>query len=96
MRVLVVVAQPRVQEVTALDLPEGATVAQALAAARVAERFPGLDLRCTGVWGRRCGPDARLRDGDRVEVYRDLQADAKALRRTRAGLSRPSRSRSGR
>lgn len=93
-RVLVVVALPEGQEVSCVELNEGATVSQALAAAQVAARFPQLPLDDAGVWGRRCDPATPLREGDRVEVYRPLAADAKKMRRARAGISRPSRSRS--
>jgi putative ubiquitin-RnfH superfamily antitoxin RatB of RatAB toxin-antitoxin module len=99
LRVSVAVALPGRQEVFELQLPAGATVGEAVGAARLPERFPGLDLAslALGVWSRPCDPAAPLRDGDRVELYRPLQADAKARRRARAGL-RPSstRSRSGR
>lgn len=94
MRVLVAVALPEGQEVTALVLDEGATVAQALAQAQVASRHPQLRLDDVGIWGRRRTSATVLRDGDRVEVYRALQADAKQMRRARAGLSRRPRSRS--
>jgi len=94
MRVQVAVALAHAQEVTALELAPGATLADALAAARVAERHPGLALDCVGIWGRVRDAATPLREGDRVEVYRALRADAKQMRRARAGLSRPSRSRS--
>lgn len=84
MRVSVVVALPKGQDIVAIELQEGSSLADALAAARVAERHPGLALDCAGVWGKRRGPGHVLRDGDRVEVYRPLLADAKAMRRARA------------
>ena len=98
LRVAVAVALADRQEVIALELAEGATVADAIEAARVADRFPGFDAAAAevGVWSRPCGRDARLRDGDRVELYRGLKADAKAQRRARARLKPASpRSRSG-
>jgi putative ubiquitin-RnfH superfamily antitoxin RatB of RatAB toxin-antitoxin module len=98
LRVCVAVALADRQEVVALELDEGATVADALEAARLRERFPGIDVEAAevGVWSRPCARDARLRDGDRVEVYRGLKADAKAQRRARARLKTASpRSRSG-
>ena len=95
LRVAVAIALPDRQEVVELELAEGATVADALAAARVAERFPGMECAAVGIWSRPCAPDRVLRDGDRVEVYRDLRADAKAERRARARLKPSSRSRSG-
>ncbi len=97
MRVTVAVALPGRQEVTELDLPEGADVAAALAAARIAERYPEIALdRCdVGIWSRMCARDTVLREGDRVEIYRPLAADAKAMRRERARIKPSTRSRSG-
>ena len=95
MRVLVVVALAGGQDLVEVDLEEGASLARALAAARVAERHPGLSLERAGVWGRRRDPGFVLREGDRVEVYRPVRADAKAMRRARAGLRTSTRSRSG-
>jgi putative ubiquitin-RnfH superfamily antitoxin RatB of RatAB toxin-antitoxin module len=37
-----------------------------------------------GVYGVRVALDTKLSDGDRVEIYRPLQADPKDLRRRRA------------
>jgi uncharacterized protein len=96
MRVLVVVALPAAQDVVEVELPDGATVADALVAARVAERHPGLPLERVGVWGKPCAHGAVLREADRVEVYRPLRADAKRQRRARAQLNPSRRSRSGR
>jgi hypothetical protein len=94
MRVLVAVALPEGQDVVEVELEEGASVARALEAARVAERHPGLALDTAGVWGRRRHSGFVLREGDRVEVYRPVRADAKAMRRKRAGLRPAPRSRS--
>jgi putative ubiquitin-RnfH superfamily antitoxin RatB of RatAB toxin-antitoxin module len=99
LRVCVVLALPERQEVVELDLQEGATVADAVAASGLAERYPALEVARmpAGIWSRPRPPETLLRDGDRVELYRPLQADPKAQRRVRAG-ARPSstRSRSGR
>lgn len=98
LRVSVAIALPGWQEVVALELPAGATVADALRAARVAARAPQLDLESArfGIWSRPCERDTPLRDGDRVEVYRALRADPKSLRRERARLRPTARSRSRR
>ena len=92
----VVVALPERQEVVRLELPEGASVATALDAARVRERFPQLDWSGVtyGLWSRPCAVDRLLRDGDRVEVYRPLAADPTDQRRARARLRPSTRSRS--
>ncbi len=87
-RVSVAAALPGRQEVVELELADASTVADALARSGIAERFPEIDLgkAAVGIWSRPCARDRRLRDGDRVEVYRDLQDDPKELRRRRARL----------
>jgi uncharacterized protein len=94
MRVTVAVALERAQELIEVELPAGTSVADALAAAHVAQRWPGLETTSVGIWGRLARLETRLRDGDRVEIYRPIRADAKAMRRARAGLRAPRRSRS--
>lgn len=76
------------QEVVALRLEDGSTVADALERSGLARRFPEVDLAAApvGVWSRRCERSAPLRDGDRVEVYRPLRVDPKEMRRRRARL----------
>lgn len=66
---------------TAVEVPEGATVADVLQAAGVA----GGPV---GIWGRASAPDATVAAGDRVEVYRPLPVDAKEARRRRAAEQR--------
>jgi len=78
LRIEVVRARPQRQEAVALELEQGATVLVALRAA-------GMPLdQPVGIYGRRVALDARLADGDRVEIYRPLRADPKEARRQRA------------
>jgi uncharacterized protein len=84
MRVEVVYALPEGHDATTVDLPAGATVADALAASGIAGRHAGLDLSRAGIFGRRVSGDVRLADGDRIEVYRPLALDPKESRRRRA------------
>lgn len=88
MRITVVYAASA-QEVreAMLELPDGATAAQALAATgwpvlpRLQQAGPdGLTL---GVWGRKADLSTPLRDRDRVELYRPLLVDPKVARRER-------------
>jgi len=95
-RVLVALALPERQEVLELEMPEGSTVGDAIVAAKLGERFPGIgaaDLEA-GVWSRVASAATVLRDGDRVELYRALKADPKDARRARARLTPSTRSRS--
>jgi hypothetical protein len=82
----VVFALPLEQDCTMVELPDGARVRDAIARSGVAARHPTIDLSAcrVGVWGRRAGLDEPLRDRDRVEIYRPLQADPKESRRQRA------------
>ena len=77
MKVEVVYALPDKAEVVSLRLPDGATVADALAAS-------GLGGNAFGIFGREVPAGHPLRDGDRVEIYRPLAADPKEARRRRA------------
>ncbi|MEN9769761.1 MAG: hypothetical protein RLZZ180_1391 [Pseudomonadota bacterium] len=73
---------PRQVQEWELQLPEGATVAQALQACGLAPP-PVHDPQALGVWGRRCGAAQALKPGDRVELYRPLRVDPKVARRER-------------
>jgi len=95
MKIRIALATPARQEVIALEVPEGTTIAGALAQARAFERFPELAGAQTGIWGRVAPVDTTLRDGDRVELYRPASADAKAMRRERAGVRPSGKPRSG-
>jgi putative ubiquitin-RnfH superfamily antitoxin RatB of RatAB toxin-antitoxin module len=76
---------PRQLREWTLELPDGASVRDALQASAIAAEFPLLDLAAAplGVWGQKAGPEQLLRDGDRLEIYRPLQVDPKVARRER-------------
>ncbi len=86
MRVDVIYALPDRQAQVNVDLERGATVADALAAVAGREPFSELDLAAVpvGVFGEPVGRDAKLSEGDRVEIYRGLVIDPKEARRRRA------------
>ncbi|MEO8855390.1 MAG: RnfH family protein [Burkholderiaceae bacterium] len=76
---------PRQVEEICLELAPGATVAQALELSGMRVRFPELARTPLqlGIWGRKATLEQRLRDEDRVEIYRPLKVDPKVARRTR-------------
>jgi uncharacterized protein len=84
--VSVVYALPERATEIAVRLPAGATLADAIARSRIEQRHPEVDFARApaGIFGRRAPRDAVLADGDRVEIYRQLNADPKELRRRRA------------
>jgi hypothetical protein len=77
MKVEVVYALPESAEIRSVQVPAGATVADAVAAA-------GLQGDCFGIFGKPVSPGHAVRDGDRVEIYRPLRMDPKEARRRRA------------
>ena len=90
LRVQVAWAAPAAQREISLELPEPASVQMAIDAARalVPEIAPiAANAVAVGVWGKVRALDHSLRDGDRVELYRALQADPKDARRANARRS---------
>ncbi|THF56545.1 RnfH family protein [Pseudothauera rhizosphaerae] len=80
-------ALPQRQEIVHLVLPEGATVREAVAASGLLQKYPDIDLEGAnklGVYAKLAKADTVLRDHDRVEIYRPLIADPKAVRKKRA------------
>ena len=80
MRIEVIRAWPRRHESVLLDLPDTATLVDALNASG----FDQAGVGAYAVFGERAGLDDALRDGDRVELLRLLQVDPKEARRRRA------------
>lgn len=87
----VVFALPERQCIVALNVSEGTTARQAVAMAGLEAKFPELPAASfrdadLGLFGKRLRDPAaqRLKAGDRVEVYRPLKIDPKAVRAERA------------
>ena len=87
MKVTVVWATAAVQDLVEVEMPAGATVADAVAeSGLVADYALDQDKLGYAIFGRRAHADAPLVDGDRVELTRPLEVDPKAARATRARL----------
>jgi putative ubiquitin-RnfH superfamily antitoxin RatB of RatAB toxin-antitoxin module len=86
MRVEIIYPLPHEQNLQTLDLAEGTTVAGAIEVSGLLQRYPDLDLACVkvGIFGKVAALDTVLRERDRVELYRPLIADPKAVRKQRA------------
>jgi putative ubiquitin-RnfH superfamily antitoxin RatB of RatAB toxin-antitoxin module len=74
-----------------LQLPDAATVADALAAARQLLGDAGVnwDSATVGIFGQIVAHQQLLLDGDRVELLRPLPSDPRVARRARVAASRP-------
>ena len=88
MHIELVYALPHKQERIFLDLPPDSTVLDAVQESGLPQRLPPIAFSHLGVWGRTVTPQTRLRDRDRVEIYRRLLADPKEVRRKRAAKAR--------
>ena len=91
-RVEVVYALPQRQYLMALEVEDGCTAIIAVQRSGVLQTFPELEgqpLRL-GIFGEELADPAarRLLDGDRVEIYRPLLIDPKAVRRQRAARAK--------
>jgi uncharacterized protein len=76
--------QPGQVDSVTLQLPAGATLADALQGSGLLQRH-GLAAEAleAGIWSRVKPPETPLRDNDRVEIYRPLHVDPKEARRLR-------------
>ncbi|QDF99698.1 RnfH family protein [Azoarcus sp. DD4] len=83
----VVYALPQRQELVRLHLPDGATVRDAVIASGLLGKYPDIEIdgpNKLGIFAKLVKADTVLRDRDRVEIYRPLIADPKAVRKKRA------------
>ncbi len=86
--VVVAYALPGRQRLFGLDVPEGTTMLEAAKLSGIEEQFEGLvlDKAPMGIFGKVVANPAGqvLKPGERVEIYRPLQADPKLNRKKRA------------
>lgn len=83
MNIKVVYAKPEKAVVLSVEVPEGATVKDALEKSGILTRCPELDLTLNkvGVWGKVAELDAVLEPDSRVEIYRPITCDPKTVKR---------------
>ena len=66
-----------------LDVPDDSTVREAIERSGLLDQFPDIDLarNQVGIFGKIVPLDARLSDGNRVEIYRPITADPESVER---------------
>ncbi|QKQ24462.1 RnfH family protein [Candidatus Ruthia endofausta] len=81
------------QTLLELEVNEGVTLKQAIEVSGILDIYPQVDLikDKTGIFGKIAKLDTILRDKDRVEIYRPLIADPKAVRKERAAQGKKMR-----
>ena len=79
-------ARPEKQVLLSLRVPAGTRVLEAIELSGIHQEFDDLVVEpgLVGIFSRKAELDHRLRDGDRIEIYRPLIADPKESRRARA------------
>ncbi|NOE86766.1 RnfH family protein [Vibrio cholerae] len=82
----VVYALPHEQRVLKLVVEQSATVEAIIRTSGILQMYPEIDLTVNkvGIFSRNVKLDAKVRDKDRIEIYRPLLADPKEIRRKRA------------
>ena len=85
-KIQVCYALPEAATLIDLSVDEGRTLEQAIRQSGVLNRHPEIDLESAkiGVFGKLRKLSDAAREGDRIEIYRPLQADPKDSRRRRA------------
>jgi putative ubiquitin-RnfH superfamily antitoxin RatB of RatAB toxin-antitoxin module len=85
MQIGVAYSEPAQQLWLRIEVPDEATVQQAIEQSGILAKFPHLVLaECTvGIFGKNTELDAALKPGDRVEIYRPITADPATVPRRR-------------
>jgi hypothetical protein len=88
MEVEIAYARPEKQRIVTVQVPDDATMLEAVKQSGITELFPEIDLETVdmGIFGKVVKKPAehQLREGDRVELYRPLKIDPKQARLNRA------------
>lgn len=79
----VVFATQGSQQIVALTVPEGTTLLQAIEQSGLLKTYPEISLDKVGVFGQLKELNAKVFEGDRVEIYRPLQKDPMTARKDR-------------
>ena len=68
-----------------IEVPDESTVEQAIEFSGVLTHYPHIDLTVqkVGIFGKLTKLDARVKEGDRVEIYRKITADPQQVQRRR-------------
>lgn len=77
MQIGIAYSEPGQQVWLNIEVPDTATVQEAIDRSGILKQFPHIDLSVqkVGVFGKLAKLDAALRPGDRVEIYRAIICD---------------------
>jgi len=66
-----------------LEVPDGSNIEKVIELSGILEQYPEIDLsnQKVGIFGKVAKLDAEVKEGDRVEIYRQITADPKLVHR---------------
>lgn len=87
MQIGIAYSEPGQQIWLNIEVPDTATVQEAIDRSGILKQFPHIDLSAqkVGVFGKLAKLDAALRPGDRVEIYRAIICDPATVPRKDMG-----------
>jgi putative ubiquitin-RnfH superfamily antitoxin RatB of RatAB toxin-antitoxin module len=86
MKIEVAYALRHKQTLLNIEVDDNASVEDAIQQSNILKKYPEINLKKNkvGIFGRITALDVKLREKDRVEIYRPLIADPKEVRKLRA------------
>ena len=82
----VIYALPTEQHLIAVKVPNDTEIRDAILQSKILEEYPDLQLDKldVGIFGKKARLNQKVRERDRIEIYRPLIADPKEVRKRRA------------
>lgn len=79
-------ALPDQQSLLEIEVPEGVVISEVVKQSKILDDYPELELDKleVGIFGKFAKLNQKVRDRDRIEIYRPLIADPKEVRKRRA------------
>ena len=86
MKIEVAYALRHKQTLLNIEVDDNASVEDAIQQSNILKKYPEINLKKNkvGIFGKITSLDVKLREKDRVEIYRPLIADPKEVRKQRA------------
>lgn len=94
MKIEVAYALRHKQTLINIEVDDNASVEDAILQSNILKKYPEINLKKNkiGIFGKITSLDVKLREKDRVEIYRPLIADPKEVRKQRAAEGKIMRS----
>ncbi|MBN8443220.1 MAG: RnfH family protein [Thauera sp.] len=86
MKISIAYAVPGRQVLQTVDVPEDATLREAIERSGILEQLPRFDFdkQKAGIWGKVKPYDTKVAAGDRVELYHPVTIDPKSIPKKKA------------